>query len=103
MGRVSNKNQHLKKIAQLSVKSRQESIKDKNHEINSANELIDNEIWDTYKWFKFVMWPLNLIFWIKSHWLLQEIIESYGHKIIFYPHRNVFGSCIRFGSIKSNS
>jgi len=34
---------------------------------------------------------------------LQEIIESYGHKIIFYPHRNVFGSCIRFGSIKSNS
>ncbi len=54
MGRVSNKNQHLKKIAQLSVKSRQESIKDKNHEINSANELIDNEIWDTYKLFKFV-------------------------------------------------
>ena len=44
MGRVSNKNQHLKKIAQLSIKSRQGSIKDKNHEINSANELIDNEI-----------------------------------------------------------
>ncbi len=41
MGRVSNKNQHLKKIAQLSVKSRQE---DKNHKINSANELIDNEM-----------------------------------------------------------
>ena len=40
MGRVSNKNQHLKKIAQLSVKSRQESIKDKNHEINSANEFV---------------------------------------------------------------
>ena len=54
MSRVSNKNQHLKKIAQLSVKSRQESIKDKNHEINSTNELIDNEIWDTYKLFKFV-------------------------------------------------
>ena len=39
MGRVSNKNQHLKKIAQLSVKSRQESIKDKNHEINSAVQM----------------------------------------------------------------
>jgi hypothetical protein len=47
MGRVSNKNQHLKKIAQLSVKSRQESIKDKNQEINNANELnelVDNEM-----------------------------------------------------------
>ena len=47
MGRVSNENQHLKKIAQLSIKSRQESIKDKNQEINNANELnelVDNEM-----------------------------------------------------------
>jgi mannitol/fructose-specific phosphotransferase system IIA component (Ntr-type) len=47
MGRKSNKNQHLKTIAQLSVKSRQESISDNNQEINSANELnelIDNEM-----------------------------------------------------------
>nr|CAG8513992.1 6897_t:CDS:2 [Entrophospora candida] len=47
MGRVSNKNQHLKKIAQSSIKFRQESIKDKDQEINNANELnefIDNEM-----------------------------------------------------------
>jgi mannitol/fructose-specific phosphotransferase system IIA component (Ntr-type) len=44
MGRVNNKNHHLKTIAQLSVKSRQESIKDNNQEINSANEL--NELID---------------------------------------------------------
>ncbi|CAH1759546.1 7125_t:CDS:2 [Entrophospora sp. SA101] len=44
MGRLSKRSLHLKKISQLSVKSRQEVIKNKNKEINNANELVDNEI-----------------------------------------------------------
>ncbi|CAJ0651923.1 15836_t:CDS:2 [Entrophospora sp. SA101] len=39
MGRLSKRSLHLKKISQLSVKSRQEVIKNKNKEINNANEL----------------------------------------------------------------